>query len=176
MRHELADSVDLCAPLLTHGVATGPSRGARAVTDLYRHDERMRRGCVLIAICLLALSGCSSAVLTQRAGDTVMMTSASNPRGVQLAILEGTLTRTPQGCLASRTPDGGAVVVQFPHGSILSANGRSVDIPDVGTLHLGDSFSGGGGDGDLVDLRGVPAECQVGTSFISWQSGGAVRP
>ena len=131
---------------------------------------------MLIAICLLALSGCSSAVLTQRAGDTVMMTATSNPRAAQLAILEGRLTRTPQGCLASQTPGGQVVPVQFPHGSILAANGRSVDIPDVGTLHLGDSFSGGGGDGDLSDLRRVPAECQVGTSFISWQSGGAVRP
>jgi hypothetical protein len=68
------------------------------------------------------------------------------------------------------------VAVQFPYGSILSEDGNSVDIPDVGTLHLGDSFSGGGGDGDPDDLRGAPAECQVGTSFISWQSGGAVRP
>lgn len=77
--------------------------------------------------------------------------------------------RTEQGCLASGTTADPAVV-QFPFGSELSADGQSVEVPDFGTLRLGDTFQGGGGMGDLAYITGVPVECQTGTSFISWQS------
>lgn len=87
--------------------------------------------------------------------------------------LEGMLTRTPQGWLRIEPPAAKWVAVQFPCGSVLAENGNNVDIPDVGTLHLGDSFSDGGGDADLSNLGGVPAECQVGTSRLP---GGRVAP
>jgi hypothetical protein len=43
-------------------------------------------------------------------------------------------------------------------GSVLAENVYSVDMADVATVHLGDSFSGGSRVGDLSHLRRVPAE------------------
>jgi hypothetical protein len=99
-----------------------------------------------------------------------------DPLAADLELPGGDAHSNPTGMVAYRTPGGQVVAVQFPCGSVLAESGNSVDIPGVGTLHLDDSFSGGGGDGDLSDLGGVPAECQVGTSRIYWQSGDAVGP
>lgn len=131
---------------------------------------------MLVVLGLLTLAGCGVGVQTQRAGGSVMMAIASKPGGVQLAIFEGTLMRTDQGCLAGQISNGQTLVLQFPYGSTLAQDGQSVAVPGVGTVRLGDSFSAGGGAGDLAALSGVPDECQGSASFFSWQGGGAVLP
>lgn len=122
-----------------------------------------------MVVALVALSGCSGAgdLAVQRSGGSVMMASANEPDASMTAVVGGTLTPTDRGCLAlgeQRT----ATPLVFPYGSKLAADGQTVEVPHGGLLRIGDEVTHGGGMGSLVNLNGVPDECQAGTDVAIW--------
>lgn len=106
--------------------------------------------------------------LVQRAGGSTMVAAAEQPEVSMLALAGGVLTRTEGGCLAFDDGDAGPTVLVFPFGTVLTDDGQGVVVPDHGTVHLGDTFTVGGGFGppDGIDL---PEECRGGSSFFVWQ-------
>lgn len=138
------------------------------------------RGVVVLAV--LAIAACSAAgdaepgtnnpggsgtptqgASVQRAGGSVIMVSAPVD-GVMEALLSGIIVRTASGCLA--LDDGtGEVPVLWPHGSVLLPGGLAVDVPDFGSVAVGDEvWSSGGYIGpDSTIAPEVPEECGPAT-------------
>ncbi|WP_146077873.1 hypothetical protein [Pseudoclavibacter sp. AY1F1] len=58
--------------------------------------------------------------------------------------------------------------VQFPHGTALSDDGQSVNIPGVGEVAIGELISGGGGEIHTNEegVKDVAPECVAGTVLI----------
>ena len=56
---------------------------------------------------------------------------------------------------------------QFPFGTTLAEDGRSVEVPGLGTVELGDSIAGGGG---YISLSNVPEECRTEGDYAVWQT------
>ncbi|WP_090593280.1 hypothetical protein [Auraticoccus monumenti] len=107
--------------------------------------------------------------VVQRAGGSTLIAAAEEPETYMLALAGGVLTRTERGCLAFDVGDaGGVTVLQLPFGTVLTDDGRSVVVPDHGTVHLGDTFTAGGGFGRSVDAY-LPEECRGGSSLFVWQ-------
>lgn len=107
--------------------------------------------------------------LVQRAGGSTLIAAAEQPEVHMLAVAGGVLTRTERGCLAFDAGDpGGLTVLMFPFGTVLKDDGQSVVVPDHGTVHLGDTFTAGGGFGQSADAY-LPEECRGGSSLFVWQ-------
>ncbi|WP_324653946.1 hypothetical protein [Georgenia sp. H159] len=79
----------------------------------------------------------------QHENGSVILLSAEVD-GVMDASLSGVIVRTEPGCLAL-TDDPTDIPVLWPHGATLSADGMSVDVPDFGTVTVGDEVWAGGG-------------------------------
>lgn len=97
----------------------------------------------------------------QRAGGSVALISAEVD-GVMEALLTGVIVRSEHGCL-SLTDGSLTVPALWPHGSVLSEDGLSVVVPDLGTVTVGDEVWAGGGnitlDSSHPILRTLPEEC-----------------
>ncbi|MCM3659910.1 hypothetical protein M3148_02710 [Georgenia satyanarayanai] len=94
-------------------------------------------------------------------GSVILVSAEVN--GVMDASLSGVIVRTEHGCLAL-TDDPTDIPVLWPHGSTLSADGVSVDVPNFGTVTVGDEvWAGGGyinpGSGDEPIVPTLPEEC-----------------
>ena len=140
----------------------------------------------------LLIAGCTAGPddLTQRAGGHVLWTPAHEPRFHMEALIEGNLGVTETGCftilpvpleiapeaLENLSDEDHELVleepevrpVQFPHGTALSDDGQSVDIPGIGDVALGELVSGGGGEIHTNEegLKDVAPECVAGTVLI----------
>lgn len=122
------------------------------------------------ASCGLILTACSgggdsSAITTS--GSTILYAAGSPPHAVMEARVGGSLELTDGGCWA--VGDGEAqTLVKFPYGSKLTADGRQVEVPDFGTIGVGDTIDGSGGYGS--SLADTPAECGgEGQPMVFWQ-------
>lgn len=99
----------------------------------------------------------------QRAGGSVILVSAEVDGGMD-ALMSGVIVRTETGCLAL---DGPAQPVLWPHGSTLSEDGTSVDVPGFGVVAVGDEVWSGGGnvhgaeEGHHDFVPELPEECSV---------------
>ena len=116
------------------------------------------------------LSGCgapdASGPSVQRADGSIMIAASTEPDEVMEALIVGVLARTPEGCLAVES--GSEMhVLQFPFGTTLAEDGRSVQVPGLGTVELGDSIEGGGG---YINLSDVPEECRTDDASAVWQT------
>jgi hypothetical protein len=93
-------------------------------------------------------------------GSVILVSAEVN--GVMDASLSGVIVRTEHGCLAL-TDNPSDIPVLWPHGSTLSADGMSVDVPDFGTVTVGDEVWAGGGfvgpeSGEPI-VPTLPEEC-----------------
>ncbi len=96
-----------------------------------------------------------------------MIAASTEPDAVMEAQIVGILTRTAQGCLAVASGSELHVLV-FPFGSTLAEAGQSVEVPEIGTVHLDDPIEGGGGG--YIHLSNMPEECRLGDEFAVWQT------
>jgi hypothetical protein len=130
----------------------------------------------LLAGFIVAAGLSSCAVVTQpapTASDQVQQASlylAVAPKPVEpqalgmQAMFEGVLGVTPSGCLGIRSPradDAETAPVIFPAGTELTADGRGIEIPNVGLVELGSPISSGGGTVQWSDVMAtyVPDPC-----------------
>ncbi len=142
---------------------------------------RPARTAALALVACLALAGCDDAVgpgpdgpvtseapspttdgpSVQRAGGSVILVSAEVDGGMD-ALMSGVVVRTDAGCLALG-PGESPQPVLWPHGSTLSADGTSVEVPGFGAVAVGDEvWSGGGSVTAGRDLAPeLPEECVV---------------
>ncbi|MFF2274603.1 hypothetical protein [Agromyces sp. NPDC058126] len=116
------------------------------------------------------LLGCgvpgASSTSVQRAGGSIMVAASTEPEDVMEALVVGELTRTPMGCLALESGSD-THILQFPFGTTLADDGRSVEVPGLGAVELGDSIKGGGG---YIKLPDVPRECRTDDDYAVWQT------
>lgn len=123
-------------------------------------------GAAVLAVLGLAGCGPSATPAEQRAGDSILLAAPEDPGGSMDALIQGTLTRSDEGCLTVETSHG-TFVLQFPFGSRLADDGESVEVPGAGTLRLGDDVDGVGG---YIDVPDTPEECRLSAEFAVWQT------
>jgi hypothetical protein len=111
---------------------------------------------------VLCACGGSATVQVQKQGDTTALVSGGGGRGADAEVL-GLVQTSAGGCLGIVVEGAQkAVAVIWPEGSKLADDGKSIGIPDVGSVRVGQYVGGGGGEvsspsGDrFVD---VPPEC-----------------
>ncbi|MEO8262113.1 MAG: hypothetical protein ABI566_06035 [Pseudolysinimonas sp.] len=112
------------------------------------------RGIALVGVfSLVALEGCSSSGGVSESGY-VLLVAPTAPTSHLLAQLDGTLSVSGDCYSLERT--GSNYPVIFPPGTTVA--GGDIDIPDLGTVALGDRLVGSGGevpvDASPVDLPG----------------------
>lgn len=95
-----------------------------------------------------------------------MVAASTEPDDVMEALVIGELARTPMGCLAIQSGSE-THLLQFPFGTTLADDGRSVEVPGLGTVELGESIEGGGG---YIKLSNVPRECRTDGDAAVWQT------
>lgn len=131
----------------------------------------MKWGLVLIAVAITTLlPGCgvpgASNPSVQRVGGSIMVAASTEPEDVMEALVVGELARTPMGCLSLQSGSH-TNILQFPLGTTLADDGRSVEVPGLGAVELGDSIEGGGG---YIKLSDVPEECRTDDDAAVWQT------
>ncbi|WP_454778459.1 hypothetical protein [Georgenia muralis] len=112
----------------------------------------------------------SSGPSVVRAAGTTALISAEVD-SVMDALLSGVVVRTNSGCLALEDP-AGELPVLWPHGTTVSADGRSVEVPGFGRVTVGDMVWSGGGftTGEQI-APPLPEECTppAGASLAALQ-------
>jgi len=104
----------------------------------------------------------STAVIT-RAGSTILV---SPPAGAYMtALLTGTLTKGPGGCLYVEA-EGARALVLWRHGTTLSEDGQSIS-NDGKTITIGDHVEIGGGFIDRLPAVERPTDCDGSSVFSS---------
>lgn len=104
----------------------------------------------------------STTVIT-RVGSTILV---SRPAGAYLqALLTGTLTKGPGGCLYVEA-DGARALVLWRHGTTLSEDGQSVS-NDGKTITIGDHVEIGGGFVNRLPAAVLPTDCDGSSVFSS---------
>ena len=122
-----------------------------------------------IAGIAISITACSGAPSAQEADGNTLMAASTPPDAVMEALITGTLTTTESGCFAVASGDV-TYPLQFPYGTVLSDDGRTVKVPGHQPLEVGDEIRGGGG---YVHLDTVPAGCEAQNEYDEyavWQT------
>lgn len=92
----------------------------------------------------VSTTACSPLISNNRSEDSPTLLVASQPtNSVREAAIAGVL-ELRDGCFVV-TDDEGDWLIEWPFGSTLGEDGESVDVPDFGTVRLGDVLEGAGG-------------------------------
>lgn len=105
-------------------------------------------------MCVLALTGCSVAPdMPRNENGVTILVRQDRPETIMTAVVEGTLSVVNDACLGIDTGDGVLVTV-FPAGTSFAGK-DGVDIPNLGTVRIGDPIRTRGG---FLPLSSSPIE------------------
>jgi hypothetical protein len=125
---------------------------------------------LVIGLIGLPLVGCSAAAssesespLVEKTGSSPVVAVGTHSPGepTDLALIQGDLGVTEQGCFGLKWSDGPVMPVLFQKGTTLLSDLSGISVPSYGDIALGDFVSGSGG---FVTTRGredldIPTEC-----------------
>ena len=128
----------------------------------------MRYPIGVLAVPVLLLVACGGEAERLTAGDVTVLVSAPPDAGMDA--LGGGTVEVVDGCLGAD----GAVII-WPHGTrVVSEDPLQVDVPEIGTVGLGDTVELGGGfvfepegSGDTYDSDLVPRDCAGSPVFLA---------
>lgn len=132
----------------------------------------MKTSPAVVLLLVATLSACGARTIS--AGDVQVLVGERSRSGSD-ALLNGRLA-VSDGCLGVEMTDTGSyVVVVWPHGTdVEEEEPLTVDVPDAGSLEVGDEVSLGGGfvtveDGGPAQVGGVevPEECASREVFLA---------
>lgn len=118
-------------------------------------------GAILLLLC--AMPACASGPTQEpRDGSPVLLTAPSLVEASREAAITGVL-EIRDGCFVVSS-DGGDWLVEWPHGTTLGEDGDSVEVPDFGTVRVGEALDAGGGyedDHTRCDATGVQGTASI---------------
>lgn len=121
----------------------------------------MTVGAILLLLC--AMPACASNPAQEPTdGSPVLLTASGAVEASREAAITGVL-EIRDGCFVV-SGDEGDWLVEWPHGTTLGENGESVNVPDFGTIRVGDRLDAGGGyeaDHARCDASGVQGTASI---------------
>jgi hypothetical protein len=105
---------------------------------------------------------------SQHRGGSILLAPTTQPGGAFEAAVTGTLALNDHGCFGFG--DGAAFSpVIFPFGTRLLDDGRSAEVPGLGTVRIGDEIRGGGGQEPSIEASDI---CGTTGDATLWQTVG----